>query len=108
MCAADVNAICEYEGSVGSCTKRREYLWHSPGSGRSRPKHAVSAGLMTLTEEKRPEANWIIELIPYAFQCHSDLSLATLAEYWFVADSISDATPNSQIRTARHLIVKSY
>jgi len=41
---------------------------------RSPPKHAVSEGLITLTEDKRPEANRIIELKPYALQRHSDVS----------------------------------
>jgi len=42
--------------------------------GRSRPKHAVSKRLMALAEDKRPEANWVIELGLYALQCHSDVS----------------------------------
>ena len=35
-----------------------------------RPKHAVSEGLMTLAEDKRPEANLLIGLRQYALQCH--------------------------------------
>jgi len=46
-------------------------LWHSPVHGRSRPKHAVSEELMTLAEDKRPEANWLIELRLYALQRHT-------------------------------------
>jgi hypothetical protein len=45
-------------------------LWHSPVYGRSRPKHAVSEGLMTLAEDKRPEANRLIELRPHALHRH--------------------------------------
>jgi len=54
--------------------------------------HAVSEGLMTLAEDKRPEANWLIELRPYALQLHTrhrykvDVSSSTLAEYRLVAD----------------------
>ena len=33
-----------------------------------RPKYAVSVGLMTLAEDKRPEANLLIGLSEYAFQ----------------------------------------
>jgi len=42
---------------------------------------------MTLDENKRPEENWTIELIPYALQLHThqsygvDLSLSSLIEY---------------------------
>jgi len=38
------------------------YVWHFPVYGRSRPKHVVSEGLITLVEDKRPEANHLIEL----------------------------------------------
>jgi hypothetical protein len=47
---------------------------------------------MTLAEDKRPEANGLIELRPHALQHHTrlehevDVSLSTLAEYWLVAD----------------------
>jgi hypothetical protein len=66
-----------------------------------KPKHAVSEGLMTLAEDKRPEANQLIEFRPYALQRHTpseykvDVSLSTLAENRFVAEYISDAMPNS-------------
>ena len=89
-CAADVIAICEYEGSTSSCAKWWENLRHSPVIGRLRPKHAVSEGLMTLAEDKRSEANWLIELRPYALQHQTrheyevDVSLSTLAEYRLV------------------------
>jgi len=43
----------------------------SPGYGRSRPKHAVSEGLMTLAEDKRPEATLLIGLSQYASQHHT-------------------------------------
>ena len=36
-----------------------------------RPTHAVSEGLMTLTEDKRPEANLLIGLSQYALQRHT-------------------------------------
>jgi hypothetical protein len=45
-------------------------VWHSLVYGRSRPKHAMSEGLITLAEDKRPEANRLIELSPYALQRH--------------------------------------
>jgi len=61
-CAADVIAICEYEGSASSCAKQWEHLRHSPVYGRSRPKHAMSEGFMTLANDKRLEANRLIEL----------------------------------------------
>jgi hypothetical protein len=68
---------------------------------------------MTLAEDKRPEANWLIELRPYALQRHThsgnevDMPLSTIVEYQLVTDSISDAMPNTHIK-ARQLIVKSY
>jgi len=37
-------------------------LRHSPVYGRSRAKHAVSEGLLTLSEDKRPEETLLIEL----------------------------------------------
>ena len=91
-CAADIIAISEYEGSASSFGKWWEHLRHSPVIVRSTPNHAVSDGLMTLAEDKRPEANRLIELRPYALQCHTrykyevDLLLSTLAEYQLVAD----------------------
>jgi len=36
-----------------------------------RPKHAVSEGLMTLGEDKRPEANLLIGLSQYALKRHT-------------------------------------
>jgi len=68
-----------------------------PVYGRSRPKHAVSEGLLTLAEDKRPEANWPIVLRPHASQRHTNILLPMLAEYLLVADEISDAMPNSHI-----------
>jgi len=43
-------------------------------------------GLLALAEDKRPEANQIIELKPYALQRHNGMSKSTLAEYQLVAD----------------------
>jgi hypothetical protein len=91
-CAADVIAIFEYEGSAGACAKRCEHLRHSRVYGRSRPKLAVSGGLMILVEDKRPEVNRLIELRPHALQRHNrlkyeiEVSLSTLAEYQLIAD----------------------
>ena len=53
---------------IGESTVR-----HSPFDGRSRPKHEVSEGLMTLAEDKRAEANLLIGLRQYALQCHTCL-----------------------------------
>ena len=39
---------------------------HSLPYGRSRPKHALSEGLMALIEEKKSEANLLIELSQYS------------------------------------------
>jgi len=39
-----------------------------------RPYHAVSEGLMTLAEDKRPEATLLIELSLYALQRHTAVS----------------------------------
>jgi hypothetical protein len=64
----------------------------------------VSEGLITLAEDMTPEANRLIELRPHALQhqIHTkyeiDMSLSTLAEYRLVANSISDAMPNSHIK----------
>ena len=47
---------------------------------------------MTLGENERPEANWLIELRPYALQRHTrneydiDVSQSILSEYWLVTD----------------------
>jgi len=57
-------------GICNSCAKRWDYLRHSPGYGRSSPKHAVSQGLLALAEDKRPGANRLIGLRPYASQRH--------------------------------------
>jgi hypothetical protein len=35
-----------------------------------RPKHAVTEGLLAFAEDKRPGANWRIELQPHASQRH--------------------------------------
>jgi len=67
-------------------------LWHAPVYGWSRHKHAVFEGFMTLGENERPEANWLIELRPYALQRHTrneydiDVSQSILSEYWLVTD----------------------
>ena len=50
-------------------------LRRSPDHERSRPKHAVSEELMTLAEDKKPEANLLIGLSQYASQCHTSLNL---------------------------------
>jgi hypothetical protein len=63
---------------------------------------------MALAEDTRPEENWLVGLRPYALQRPRDVSLSTVAEYWLVADSISDAMPNRQIVNVRGSIVKSY
>jgi len=45
-----------------------------------------------LAEDKRPEANWLIELSPHSLQRHTrhkyevDVSLSMLAEYQLVTD----------------------
>jgi len=49
-------------------------LQHSLVYGRSRPKHAVSEELMALGEDKRPKANWLIELRPHELQHHNDVA----------------------------------
>jgi len=38
------------------------YLQHSPVYGRSSPKDALSEGLLTLAEDKRPEETLLIGL----------------------------------------------
>jgi hypothetical protein len=38
---------------------------------RFRSYHAVSEGSMTSADDKRPEANQLIELKPHALQCHA-------------------------------------
>ena len=53
---------------------------HSPVYRWSRPKHVVSDGLMTLAEDKRPEANLRIELRQYALQNLSIVLWSTLLE----------------------------
>jgi len=63
-------AICKYEGFATHQQKQWDYLRHSPVYERLRPKPAVSVGLLALAEDKRPEANWLIELRPYALQRH--------------------------------------
>ena len=45
-------------------------LRHFPVYGRSRLKHAVSEGFMTLAENMRPEANLLIGVSQYALQRH--------------------------------------
>jgi hypothetical protein len=58
---------------------------------------------MTMAEDKRPEANRLVELRPNALQRHTcpkyevDVSLSMPEEYRVVTDSISDAMPNSHI-----------
>ena len=47
------------------------HLSHSGVYGRLRLKHPVSERSMTLAEGKRPEVNRLIELRPYALQCHT-------------------------------------
>jgi hypothetical protein len=65
---------------------------HSPVYGRSRPKDAVSEGLMMLAEDQRPEANRLIDLRLHALQHHTcgeckvDASISRVAEYQLVAD----------------------
>jgi len=49
----------------------RSTLRHSPVYGRWRSKHAVSAGLLTLAEDERPEANHLIEWSQNALQRHT-------------------------------------
>jgi len=46
-------------------------LRHSLVIRRSRPKHAVSEGLLTLAEDKKPEATLLIRLSQNAWQSHS-------------------------------------
>jgi len=47
----------------------RESFCNTPRSTEvPRPKYAVSVGLVTLAEDKRPEANLLIGLSAYAFQ----------------------------------------
>ena len=60
---------------------------HSPVYGRSRPNHAVSEELLALAEDKRPEANRLIELRAYASQRHNkDVSQSSLGKYQLGAD----------------------
>jgi len=54
----------------------RDWTCNAPRSTEApRPKHAVSEGLMTLAEDKRPEANLLIGFSQYALQrdktCHN-------------------------------------
>ena len=46
-------------------------LRHSLGNARSRPKHAVSEGLMPLAEDKRSDTTLLISLSYYASQHHT-------------------------------------
>jgi len=55
-----------------ACTLRGgNTMRHSPFYRRSSHKPAVSEGLVTLAEHKRPEAIWLIGLRPYTFQYHT-------------------------------------
>ena len=46
-------------------------IWNAPRSMEvTKPKHAVSEGLMALAEDKRPEANLLVGLSQYALQHH--------------------------------------
>jgi len=50
-------------------------LPYSPVYRWSRPEHAVSAGLVTMAEDKRPKATLIIGLSEYASQRHTHLMI---------------------------------
>jgi hypothetical protein len=80
---------------------------HSLVHGRSTPKHAVSEGLMTLAEDKRPEAIRIIGLRPYALQRHQRVIIYVSGVSVRRRLNISDAMPNSH-SMMKQLIVKSY
>jgi len=54
-----------------------------------RPKHAVSEGLMTLAEDRRPEATLLVGSSMYALQHYKTCDKSRLAEYRLVADYIS-------------------
>jgi hypothetical protein len=60
----------QLRGICNPCGKRWDYLRHSPVYRRSRPKHAVSDGLLELAEDTRPEANQLPGRRPYSSQRH--------------------------------------
>jgi len=63
-----------------------------------RPKHPVSEGLMTLAEDKRPEANLVIGLSQYALQHHQRVIIyvgrVLVSHRWHSLTVL----PNSQIK----------
>jgi len=70
-CAADVMQYATKRDLQAYAQSGENNLRHSPVYGRSRPKHAVSERSMTLAEDKRLEANRLIELRLCALQRHT-------------------------------------
>jgi len=70
-CAADVMQYASKRDLHAHVLSGENSLRHSPVYRRSRPKHAVSEGLLTLAEDTQPEATVLIGLSWYAVQRHA-------------------------------------
>ena len=73
LCAADDMQNASTRDPQAHALSGGNTLQHSPVYRRCRPKHAVSEGLTTLADDKRPEAYLLIGLSQYPLQGHIDL-----------------------------------
>jgi len=93
---------------------RENNSWQLPVYGRSRPKHAVSVGLLALAEDERPDATLLIRFDLVCMRTSYQFNIMRCACQNLRSESIGlspiqslEAMPNTQIK-ARHSNLKSY
>jgi len=118
MCAADDTHNATTRDLHAHSLSGEHILQHTLAYRRLRPKHVVSVRLMTLAEDKSPEANLLIGMSQYALQRHTRLIIrgshviiyvgrvlvGRWLNRWHIAESVKTKARCSIMKSYKHIL----